>query len=45
MAKVVVGMTISLDGFVEDQSGSVARLYPDLADLRDTAYKIGRAHV
>jgi dihydrofolate reductase len=38
MAKVVVGMTISLDGFVEDQSGSAARLYPDLADLRDTPY-------
>jgi len=38
MAKVVVGMTISLDGFVEDQSGSAIRLYPDLADLRDTPY-------
>ena len=38
MAKVVAGMTVSLDGFVEDQSGSAARLYPDLADLRDTAY-------
>ena len=38
MAKVVVGMTISLDGFVEDESGSAARLYPDLADLRDTPY-------
>ena len=38
MAKVVIGMTVSIDGFVEDQSGSVARLYPDLADLRNTAY-------
>jgi dihydrofolate reductase len=38
VTKVVVGMTVSLDGFVEDQSGSVARLYPDLANLRDTAY-------
>ena len=38
MAKVAIGMTVSLDGFVEDQTGSVARLYPDLADLRDTAY-------
>ena len=38
MAKVVIGMTVSIDGFVEDQTGSVARLYPDLADLRDTAY-------
>lgn len=31
-------MTTSLDGFVADESGSAARLYPDLADLRDTAY-------
>ena len=38
MGKVVIGMTVSIDGFVEDQSGSVARLYPDLADLRNTAY-------
>jgi dihydrofolate reductase len=38
MAKVVIGMTVSLDGFVQDRTGSVARLYPDLADLRDTAY-------
>jgi dihydrofolate reductase len=38
MAKVIVGMTISLDGFVADQSGSVSRLYPDLASLRDTPY-------
>ena len=38
MANVVVGMTVSLDGFVEDRSGSAARLYPDLAELRDTAY-------
>jgi hypothetical protein len=33
MAKVVVGMTISLDGFVNDRHGSVERLYPDLAAL------------
>jgi dihydrofolate reductase len=38
MAKVVVGMTMSLDGFVTDASGSVARLYPDLAELRHTSY-------
>ena len=38
MAKVVVGMTVSLDGFVADQGGSLARLYPDLEALRDTAY-------
>jgi dihydrofolate reductase len=38
MAKVIAGMTTSLDGFVADQSGSASRLYPDLAALRDTAY-------
>ncbi|MGH2662299.1 MAG: dihydrofolate reductase family protein [Actinomycetota bacterium] len=38
MAKVIAGMTMSLDGFVADQSGSVDRLYPDLAELRGTAY-------
>jgi hypothetical protein len=31
-------MTMSLDGFVADRSGSVECLYPDLAALRDTAY-------
>ena len=36
MAKVIVGMTLSLDGFVNDRHGSVARLYPDLAALRKT---------
>jgi hypothetical protein len=36
MAKVVVGMTISLDGFVNDRHGSVERLYPGLAALAKT---------
>jgi hypothetical protein len=27
MAKVVVGMTTSLDGFVNDRNGRVVRLY------------------
>jgi hypothetical protein len=30
LAKVIVGMTISLDGFVADQNGNAGRLYPDL---------------
>ena len=38
MAKVIVGMTTSLDGFVVDASGSVDRLYPDLAALQGTTY-------
>jgi dihydrofolate reductase len=38
LAKVIVGMNISLDGFVADQNGNADRLYPDLAALRHTAY-------
>ncbi len=38
MAKLIVGMTMSLDGFVADAGGSADRLYPDLAALRDTPY-------
>jgi dihydrofolate reductase len=30
MAKVVAGMIMSMDGFVQDRAGSVAALYPDL---------------
>lgn len=38
MGRVIVGSTISLDGFVADQSGSVAGLYPDFAALQGTDY-------
>jgi hypothetical protein len=38
MTKVIAGMTASIDGFVADESGSVERLYPDLAALHGTAY-------
>lgn len=38
MAKVIAGMTMSLDGFVEDHDGSAGALYPDLAELRDVPY-------
>jgi dihydrofolate reductase len=37
MAKVIVGMTISLDGFVADPSGSVEALYPDFAPMHEQA--------
>jgi len=30
MGKVVLGITISLEGFGEDRAGSVGALYPDL---------------
>lgn len=36
MGKVVCGMTISLDGFVNDRAGSVGALYPDFDTLVDT---------
>ncbi len=36
MAKVIIGMAMSLDGFVNDRNGSVNRLYPDLEALRKT---------
>jgi dihydrofolate reductase len=37
-AKVVVGMTLSLDGFAADRSGSAGALYPDLAALQGSDY-------
>jgi len=37
MGKVVLGTTISLDGFVNDRHGSVDALYPDLTDWRESA--------
>ena len=36
MGKVIVGTTMSLDGFIKDRFGSVEPLYPDLAGLRET---------
>jgi dihydrofolate reductase len=36
MSRVVLGTTMSLDGFIADQNGSVAHLYPDLEVLRST---------
>jgi dihydrofolate reductase len=36
MGKVIVGMTVSLDGFVNDRNGSVERLYPDFEALHKT---------
>lgn len=36
MAKVVGGMTLSLDGFGSTPDGDVSRLYPDLEALRES---------
>jgi dihydrofolate reductase len=37
-AKVIAGMTMSLDGFVADETGSAGRLYTDFAALQGTPY-------
>lgn len=34
MGKVIIGMTMSLDGFINDRNGGVGLLYPDLAALQ-----------
>jgi hypothetical protein len=36
MGKVILGASMSLDGFINDSNGQVDRLYPDLAALRQT---------
>lgn len=36
MGKVLLGTTMSLDGFINDRNGDVSRLYPDLGELRKT---------
>ena len=36
MAKVIGGLTLSLDGFASDAQGDISRLYPDLVDLRNS---------
>src|SRR2546422_5136247 len=36
MGHVIIGATLSLDGFMNDRHGEVSRLYPDLAALRRT---------
>jgi dihydrofolate reductase len=38
VARLVAGMTMSLDGYVTDPAGGVERLYSDLGDLRGTDY-------
>jgi dihydrofolate reductase len=36
VGKVLLGMAMSLDGFINDRNGSVGRLYPDLEALGKT---------
>ena len=43
MAKVILGTTMSVDGFINDRNGSVAALYPDLETWQYT--KPGRESI
>lgn len=36
MGKVIAGMTISLDGFINDKDGSIEKLYSDFTELHNT---------
>lgn len=36
MGKVIAGMTMSLDGFINDRNGSAEKLSPDFSELLDT---------
>ncbi len=36
MARVIVGMTMSLDGFINDRNGEVGLLYPDMDAMRES---------
>lgn len=36
MGKVIVGATMSLDGFINDRNGDLGPLYPDMDAMRDT---------
>jgi len=38
MGKVIVGTTMSLDGFISDRNGDLSPLYPDLDALRKTEW-------
>ena len=38
MGTVIAGMTMSLDGFVQDADGSAGALYPDFDELADSPY-------
>lgn len=37
MTRVIIGATLSPDGYINDRRGSVQALYPDLAALQATA--------
>jgi dihydrofolate reductase len=37
MGKVIAGMSMSLDGFINDSRGSVDKLFPDFVELHDVS--------
>ena len=43
MGQILVGMTMSLDGFVNDRNRDVSPLYPDLKELGKTDWHNARA--
>jgi len=43
MSKVILGATLSLDGYLHDRSGSMAALYPDLEQWRGS--QLGRESI
>ena len=38
MGKVILGFTMSLDGFINDRNSSVEPLYPDLLDWQESEF-------
>jgi dihydrofolate reductase len=37
MAKIITGITVSLDGFINDSNGDVGKLYPDFKEWHDVS--------
>lgn len=35
MGKVIAGMSMSLDGYINDHNGSIEKLYSDFSELHD----------
>ena len=44
MGNVIIGTTMSLDGFMNDRNGDISRLYPDLEDQIHRAARAWSVH-
>ncbi len=44
ISKVILGMTVSLDGFINDRKGDVGILYADLAEMDETPQMLQAIH-